>query len=267
MSIFREETIACPACGTEVEFDLVQSVSADRRPDLRDAILDGSFQRKACPSCGKGFRVEPEFVYMDFGRSQYIGAWPTTRRHEWQACAAQTRATFDDAMGKNAPASARKLGDKLQCVRCSAGPPWSRKCSRASSASTTARFVGDGSSSAVMRQRGGRAGCRAPRSFALVGAQDNDPLHRMGRARRRRRQRRPWLRVPRPALRRHRGAEPETWGQGAREQVRRGRRPSTFQRELLTAADRGGAALLLNQLRTPADIRAKPCIAAPGRQA
>jgi hypothetical protein len=114
MSIFREETIACPACGTEVEFELVQSVSADRRPDLRDAILDGSFQRKECPRCGKAFRVEPEFVYMDFGRGQYIGAWPVTKRHEWEACAAQTRGVFDDAMGKNAPASARKLGDKLE---------------------------------------------------------------------------------------------------------------------------------------------------------
>ncbi len=122
MSIFREEAIACPACGSEVEFELVQSVSADRRPDLRDAILDGSFQRKECPSCGKGFRVEPEFIYMDFGRGQYIGVWPATRRHEWQACAAQTRAGFDDALGKNAPGSARKLGDKL-AVRAVFGWP------------------------------------------------------------------------------------------------------------------------------------------------
>lgn len=113
MSIFRDETVACPACATAVDFELVQSVSADRRPDLRDAILDGSFQRKVCPSCGRSFRVEPEFVYMDFGRGQYIGVWPATRRHEWQACAAETRAVFDDAMGKNAPGSARKLGEKL----------------------------------------------------------------------------------------------------------------------------------------------------------
>lgn len=114
MSIFQEQTLACPACGTEVAFELVHSVSADRRPDLRDEILAHQFQRKACPSCGTSFRVDPEFVYMDFGRGQYIGVWPASRRPEWQACAAQTRAVFEDAMGARAPASARKLGQGLQ---------------------------------------------------------------------------------------------------------------------------------------------------------
>src|SRR4051812_932558 len=114
MSIFHQTALACPLCATEVAFELVESVSADRRPDLRDAILDGSFQRKECPSCGKRFRVEPELVYMDFGRGQYIHAWPATRRPEWRALAAQGRRTFDDALGRNAPASARKLGEKMQ---------------------------------------------------------------------------------------------------------------------------------------------------------
>jgi hypothetical protein len=114
MSIFTESTVACPACGTGVEFELVESVSADRRPDLRDAILDGSFQRKECPSCRKHFRVEPELVYMDFGRGQYLGVVTAKRRCEWTMISAQTRATFYDALGKNAPASARKLGEKMQ---------------------------------------------------------------------------------------------------------------------------------------------------------
>jgi endogenous inhibitor of DNA gyrase (YacG/DUF329 family) len=114
MSIFHETSLACPMCGTGVEFDLVESVSADRRPELREAILTGNFQRKACPSCGKQFRVEPELVYMDFQRGQYLGAWPATRRHEWKVLAAQTRQTFDDTLGKNAPTSARKLGQSMQ---------------------------------------------------------------------------------------------------------------------------------------------------------
>jgi endogenous inhibitor of DNA gyrase (YacG/DUF329 family) len=114
MSMFQETAVACPMCGSEVEFEVVQSVNVDRRPELRAAILDGSFQRKACPSCGKQFRVEPELVYMDLQRGQYLGAWPATRRHDWKALAAQTRKTFDDALGSNAPASARKLGQAVQ---------------------------------------------------------------------------------------------------------------------------------------------------------
>jgi hypothetical protein len=43
MSMFESIAVACPACGTQVDFDAVQSVNADRRPDLRAAILAGTF--------------------------------------------------------------------------------------------------------------------------------------------------------------------------------------------------------------------------------
>lgn len=113
MSIFRTHTLPCPSCGTPVDYQLVHSVNADRRPDLRDAILDGSFQLQECPSCGTPFRCEPEFTYLDQKRGQYIGVWPASRRHEWQACAAKTRQVFDDSLGVNAPREARVLGEKL----------------------------------------------------------------------------------------------------------------------------------------------------------
>ena len=122
MSIFRTEDVECPACATPVTFELVHSVNAGRRPDLRDAILEGSFQRETCPSCGRQFRVDPEFVYMDLPRRQYIGVWPATRRADWRACAAETRAVFDGAMGRNAPAEARSLGEGL-AVRAVFGWP------------------------------------------------------------------------------------------------------------------------------------------------
>jgi hypothetical protein len=114
MSIFQHTTVACPACDTSLAFDLVVSVSADRRPDLRDAILDGSFQRVACSSCGARFRVPPEFTYIDIGRGQYIGAWPASRRADWREAAARTQASFDRAFGTQADAAARKIGDKLE---------------------------------------------------------------------------------------------------------------------------------------------------------
>ena len=113
MSIFRTVSTTCPACSTPVDFELVHSVNADRRPDLREAILDGSFQRTPCPSCGTQIRIEPEFVYIDRGRDQYIGVWPASKRGDWQARAADTRRVFDETWGKNAPGQARALGAKL----------------------------------------------------------------------------------------------------------------------------------------------------------
>jgi hypothetical protein len=114
MSVFRYETIDCPACATPVEFELVLSVNADRRPDLRAEIVAGSFQRRPCPSCGTEFRVDPEFTYMDLGHGQYIGVWPIAKRPDWKACGAKTAETFEAALGSGASPEARKLGAKLE---------------------------------------------------------------------------------------------------------------------------------------------------------
>jgi hypothetical protein len=114
MSVFRTETVDCPNCATPVDFELVMSVNADRRPDLRDDIVAGRFQRQPCPSCGTEFRVDPEFTYMDQGHGQYIGVWPVAKRGQWQACAQLTAQVFDEALGKGASAEARKIGAKLE---------------------------------------------------------------------------------------------------------------------------------------------------------
>ncbi|MGZ5769263.1 MAG: CpXC domain-containing protein, partial [Caldimonas sp.] len=110
MSVFHTQTINCPACATPVEFKLVYSVNADRRPDLRDAIIDGTFQRQPCPSCGTEFRVDPEFTYMELRHRLYIGVWPVAKRGQWQACAAKTAEIFEEGLGKRASPEAAKLG-------------------------------------------------------------------------------------------------------------------------------------------------------------
>ncbi|QHJ00386.1 hypothetical protein GT347_21835 [Xylophilus rhododendri] len=115
MSIIRTTPIPCPACGGAVDFPLVHSVNADRRPDLREDILSTVFQRQACPNCGTEFRVAPEFNYLDLGRRQWIAAWPADRMGDWSAVAERARQAFEQAFGGGAPASARELGKGLRC--------------------------------------------------------------------------------------------------------------------------------------------------------
>src|SRR5437868_10649487 len=99
MSMFRTMMVNCPECGTAVDFKAVISVNADRRSDLRAAIIDGSFQRQPCPKCGKDFRLDPELTYVDVGRGQWIAAFPVAKLGHWKELEDQARATFAQAYG------------------------------------------------------------------------------------------------------------------------------------------------------------------------
>ena len=94
MSMFQTMTVNCPECCTAVDFKAVFSVNADRRPDLRAAIIDGSFQRQPCAQCGKAFQLDPEMTYVDVGRGQWIATFPVAKLGQWKDLEEQARATF-----------------------------------------------------------------------------------------------------------------------------------------------------------------------------
>ena len=114
MSRFQTQTLSCPSCGESVEFEAVISVNADRRPDLREAILDRSFQRQDCPKCGTSFRLDPAMNYLDVGRGQWIAAFPIANLGQWKTMEEQAGSTFARAYGEKASAAARSIGSGLR---------------------------------------------------------------------------------------------------------------------------------------------------------
>ena len=113
MSLLTPIDLACPRCASPTPFESVQSVNADRRPDMRHAILRGEFQRKTCAACGESFRLDAGFVYVDLGRRQWIAAQPVTGVDTWDQREAGVRSLFESAYGGQAPAAARRLGAGL----------------------------------------------------------------------------------------------------------------------------------------------------------
>ncbi len=113
MSLFRPAGFPCPECTTEITFDVADSLNADRRPDLREAILDGSYQRGTCHACGCAFRAPPWFVYLDVGRGQWILGQPAGLRASWAEAEASTQALFDRLFGSAASGAARRIGGRL----------------------------------------------------------------------------------------------------------------------------------------------------------
>jgi CpXC motif protein len=114
MSLFKNVMLPCPACGEQVEFEAVSSVNADRRPDLRDSILAGTFQQQPCPKCKVPFRLDPQFMYLDVGRGQWIAVHPFGYLGDWESLEERARASFERSYGAAAPQVARDLGAGLQ---------------------------------------------------------------------------------------------------------------------------------------------------------
>lgn len=114
MSLFVTQNVNCPACAQPLEFPVNYSVNADRRPDFRNAILNGSFQQEECEHCGKVFRLEPEVTYIDVARRQWILVRPAGLRAEWPQLEEDARETYRLAYGDEAADAAREIGATLQ---------------------------------------------------------------------------------------------------------------------------------------------------------
>ena len=113
MSLFSNNSINCAKCGEIFTMEVVGSINADRRPDLREAILADSFQDSTCPSCGNASRLEPSFTYVDAGRGQWILSMPAREMPAYRAAEAQAASLFARSYGADAPKSAQEVGVSL----------------------------------------------------------------------------------------------------------------------------------------------------------
>jgi hypothetical protein len=122
MSIFKPRTIPCPHCETRQRRLVAHSINADRRPDLRQAILDDRFQRFDCGGCGRRFAVDGPFFYFDLGRRQWLGVYPARWERGWRALEAEVERSHRDAAVEHAPRMIRELAPGLT-VRAVFGLP------------------------------------------------------------------------------------------------------------------------------------------------
>jgi hypothetical protein len=113
MSIFHPARLTCSVCGTVNTVERNASVNADRRPDLRQAIIDGTFQAEVCTKCATGLRIDPHLTYLDLRHGLWIGATAPSELDNWPAIEADTRVTYDSSFGKDAPQTGRSVGEGL----------------------------------------------------------------------------------------------------------------------------------------------------------
>lgn len=114
MSLFETQEITCPSCQHAQQVDVAFTLNASRRADLRDAIIDRSYQRFACEQCGAALRPEPHLTYLDIRRNQWILAKSVSDLAHWSAFETAARVIFDESYGDGAPAAAQATGADLQ---------------------------------------------------------------------------------------------------------------------------------------------------------
>ena len=113
MSLFEKAVLTCPDCGGKSEVERCASVNADRRPDLRAAILDGTFQAASCAQCGTSLRLPPQLTYLDVGRGLWIAAQPAPEIDQWRSLEAYVFQIYDRSFGLQAAPAAKELGAGL----------------------------------------------------------------------------------------------------------------------------------------------------------
>ncbi len=114
MSVFNEAHAVCGACGTDNIVSYAASLNADRRPDLRAAILDGSFQAVKCEKCAAALRLPAHMSYLDVGRGQWTLVESYAEIPNWRETEAEARATYDLNFGPDADEAAREIGAELK---------------------------------------------------------------------------------------------------------------------------------------------------------
>ena len=111
MSLFHTANIVCPHCQANVEVERSASVNADLRPDLRAAILDGSFQSADCPKCGAKVRLPPHLTFIELNHNVWIAIEPASQIEDWSAIEDSVWRVYDRAFGAGAPRGVRELAE------------------------------------------------------------------------------------------------------------------------------------------------------------
>jgi hypothetical protein len=76
MSLAREDSVTCPACGAPGRMTLHSSVNVTLDPSLKERLLAGALSVFSCVSCGKKARLVHPLLYHDMERGLLVELSP-----------------------------------------------------------------------------------------------------------------------------------------------------------------------------------------------
>ncbi len=112
MSTFVPSTIVC-TCGEHYVVEVANGLHISARPDIRKQILDGTFHRFSCPSCGAITMIDKLLQYTDFPKRQWFTIAPSNGlawRRRWLEIANES---FTATMVNTAPPMVVQWGNEM----------------------------------------------------------------------------------------------------------------------------------------------------------
>jgi hypothetical protein len=86
ISVSQRAELTCPSCGAAFTAEVWTLVDAAERPDLAQALREGTLDAVACPSCGASGPAGAPLLYHDPARQRVYFAAPTgVPEHHWRA--------------------------------------------------------------------------------------------------------------------------------------------------------------------------------------
>jgi CpXC protein len=108
MSQYQERSLTCPGCQHVTVRSVAVSLDAERAKEERLQILDGTFQRFACPQCGQVARADGPLVWLDFDAKKWVGVLPEPMERQWWRYEREPQQAFQRNMVENAPGIVRE---------------------------------------------------------------------------------------------------------------------------------------------------------------
>lgn len=93
----------CPRCGAQWASAVFSSIDADTIPIQVNAILDGTFESRACQSCGASFRAEHPMLFVSHARRLWIVMHPLADRVGYASLEPAVESTIMDTIEQAAP--------------------------------------------------------------------------------------------------------------------------------------------------------------------
>lgn len=107
MSKFEVHRVTCPDCGHTQDVDIYISINADRMSEATDRLIDGSWERFTCESCGHPFFIDNRLLYTDLPHKRWIVRYPFAGRTRYRTLEDEAQKVFRCEYLERPPESVR----------------------------------------------------------------------------------------------------------------------------------------------------------------